>query len=170
MVSILTSFMQCARHGWTDRQKTFARRTAVSFQALVSLECNSRPSGHAIAQALESSASPYRPSTRNEVAILFTTDPEVLNSINMLFLSAFLSSLAFASAGHKLSHPTIHARQAFVASMCRLNYTTDVWTGCDDVLAQFGIPLDGFIEANPGLGPACTNFVPGNTYCVSWRK
>ena len=88
----------------------------------------------------------------------------------MLPLLAFVSSLSFADAAHKLSHPAVHARQAAVVSLCRLNYTTDVWTGCEDVLAQFKIPLDEFITANPGLGPACTNFVPGKTYCVSWRK
>lgn len=88
----------------------------------------------------------------------------------MLPLLIIVSSLGFASAAHKISHPALHARQASAAPLCRLNYTTDVWTGCDDVLAQFQIPLDGFITANPGLGPACTGFVPGKTYCVSWRK
>lgn len=88
----------------------------------------------------------------------------------MLLSLAFMSSLGVASAAHGLHHPAVYARQATVAPICRQNYTTDVWTGCDDVLAQFNIPLDEFITANPGLGPACTNWVPGNTYCVSWRK
>ncbi len=58
------------------------------------------------------------------------------------------------------------ARQQ-AAAPCRLNYTTDVWTGCDDVLAQFGISLDQFRLANPGIGDACDGFVPGKTYCVA---
>lgn len=58
-------------------------------------------------------------------------------------------------------------RQETTALPCRLNYTTDVWTGCDDVLAQFGISLDQFRLANPSIGPACDQFVPGKTYCVA---
>ena len=56
------------------------------------------------------------------------------------------------------------------AAPCRLNYTTDVWTGCDDVLAQFGISLDQFRLANPGIGDACDGYVPGKTYCVAACK
>lgn len=56
------------------------------------------------------------------------------------------------------------------AAPCRLNYTTDVWTGCDDVLAQFGISLDQFRLANPGIGDACDGYIPGKTYCVAACK
>lgn len=88
----------------------------------------------------------------------------------MLPLLILMNSLGIASAVSQLIHSSFHVRQSVDPSLCRLNYTTDVWTGCDDVLAQFHIPLDEFIAANPGLGPACTGFVPGKTYCVSWRE
>lgn len=48
-----------------------------------------------------------------------------------------------------------------------MNYTTDVWTGCADVLTQFNITLDYFQLANPDIGSNCQNFVPGSVYCVS---
>lgn len=51
-----------------------------------------------------------------------------------------------------------------------MNYTTDVWTGCADVLAQFKITLDYFQLANPDVGSSCQDFVPGNVYCVSIGK
>lgn len=49
---------------------------------------------------------------------------------------------------------------------CRQDYKTDVWTGCDDVLAQFQLTLEEFILANPSIGDECDGFVPGKTYCV----
>ena len=49
---------------------------------------------------------------------------------------------------------------------CHLNYTTDVWTGCADVLAQFNITLAYFRYANPEITSNCASFVPGNTYCI----
>ncbi|KAH7356065.1 hypothetical protein BKA66DRAFT_446026 [Pyrenochaeta sp. MPI-SDFR-AT-0127] len=59
------------------------------------------------------------------------------------------------------------ARQQTALPPCRLNYTTDVWTGCADVLAQFELKLEEFLYANPQLGPACDGFKPGETYCIS---
>lgn len=49
---------------------------------------------------------------------------------------------------------------------CRQKFKTDVWTGCDDVLAQFQLTLKEFMLANPTIGDACDGFVPGETYCV----
>jgi hypothetical protein len=53
---------------------------------------------------------------------------------------------------------------------CRLNYTTDIWTWCEDVLAQFDITLDDFIDDNPSLSDGCAGFQPGETYCVGRCK
>lgn len=91
----------------------------------------------------------------------------------MLFLQIgflFLPSWVVAWSGqadslHDASE--LMARQQTSPPPCRLNYTTDVWTGCDDVLAQFGISLDQFRLANPSIGAACDGFVPGKTYCVA---
>ncbi|CAI6331050.1 unnamed protein product [Periconia digitata] len=60
----------------------------------------------------------------------------------------------------------VFARQATSLPPCRLNYTTDVWTGCADVIAQFEITLEEFLYANPQLGEGCDGFKPGETYCV----
>jgi hypothetical protein len=49
---------------------------------------------------------------------------------------------------------------------CRQEFKTDVWTGCDDVLAQFDLKLEEFKLANPTIGDKCDGFVPGETYCV----
>jgi hypothetical protein len=49
---------------------------------------------------------------------------------------------------------------------CRQEFKTDVWTGCDDVLAQFQLRLEEFMLANPTIGDECDGFVPGETYCV----
>ncbi|GKU10105.1 hypothetical protein FLAG1_08927 [Fusarium langsethiae] len=52
---------------------------------------------------------------------------------------------------------------------CRQEFKTDVWTGCDDVLAQFQLTLEEFILANPTIGEECDGFVPGETYCVAFN-
>jgi hypothetical protein len=92
--------------------------------------------------------------------------------IGFLFLPSWVG--AWLSGGpdsiHDVGELPVMARQQTSAPPCRLNYTTDVWTGCDDVLAQFGISLDQFRLANPGIGAACDGFVPGNTYCVAACK
>jgi hypothetical protein len=49
---------------------------------------------------------------------------------------------------------------------CHLSYTTDVWTGCADVLFQFNISLAYFRYVNPNLTEDCSNFQPGDTYCI----
>ncbi|KAJ4169800.1 hypothetical protein NW754_005948 [Fusarium falciforme] len=53
------------------------------------------------------------------------------------------------------------------AQPCRMNFTTDVWTRCDDLLAQFDLTLEEFMLANPSIGEACDGFKPGETYCVA---
>ncbi|KAJ8070645.1 hypothetical protein OCU04_001016 [Sclerotinia nivalis] len=58
-----------------------------------------------------------------------------------------------------------HKRQINLLE-CHLNYTTDVWTGCANVLSQFNITLAYFESSNPEVGPNCGSFVPGNTYCI----
>lgn len=84
-----------------------------------------------------------------------------------LRLLCALSSHSIALASSLPDLTGLEARQEQpLLPPCRLNYTTDVWTGCDDVLAQFHISLDDFLYANPELGEACSGFVPGNTYCV----
>lgn len=85
-------------------------------------------------------------------------------SLSLLFsLSCY--SIALAASLRDLTGLVAKQEQPLLPP-CRLNYTTDVWTGCDDVLAQFHISLDDFIYANPEIGEACSGFVPGNTYCV----
>lgn len=49
---------------------------------------------------------------------------------------------------------------------CHLNYTTDVWTGCTDVLSQFNITFEYFQYSNPGITDHCANFAPGTQYCI----
>ncbi|KAI1120351.1 hypothetical protein F5Y10DRAFT_283364 [Nemania abortiva] len=44
---------------------------------------------------------------------------------------------------------------------------TDIWTSCAGVLSEFNITLDYFRTANPSIGPSCTGFQPGGTYCLS---
>lgn len=53
------------------------------------------------------------------------------------------------------------------AQLCRMNFTTNVWMGCDDLLAQFHLTLEDFMLANPSIGEACDGFEPGETYCVA---
>ncbi|KAI0435824.1 hypothetical protein F4803DRAFT_277012 [Xylaria telfairii] len=64
-------------------------------------------------------------------------------------------------------HNVLSSRQQGEIPICRLNFTTDVWTGCEDVLAQFDLTLEQFMYANPGITKNCGNFIPGNTYCVA---
>ncbi|KAH6994561.1 hypothetical protein EDB82DRAFT_575983 [Fusarium venenatum] len=52
---------------------------------------------------------------------------------------------------------------------CRQGFKTDVWTGCDDVLAQFQLTLEEFKLGNPAIGDECDGFVPGETYCVAFN-
>lgn len=81
----------------------------------------------------------------------------------ILALAVLLSQTVL---GSHYQHAPLHHRQAPTLPPCRLNYTTDVWTGCEDVLYQFHITLDDFIANNPGLKEECDGFVPGNTYCI----
>ena len=53
-----------------------------------------------------------------------------------------------------------------IPSDCHLEYTTDVWTGCAQILEQFNISLAYFQYANPNITANCANFVPGQSYCI----
>jgi hypothetical protein len=87
--------------------------------------------------------------------------------IGLLCLPSWVAAWSSGAADSIYDVSGLMARQQASAAPCRLNYTTDVWTGCDDVLAQFGISLDQFRLANPGIGAACDGYVPGKTYCVA---
>lgn len=65
---------------------------------------------------------------------------------------------------------TLLRRQTAGNVTCRLSMGTDIWSSCASVLSQFNITLDYFMAGNPSIGPDCSNFVPGNTYCISIGK
>ncbi|KAA6411219.1 MAG: hypothetical protein FRX48_04499 [Lasallia pustulata] len=59
-------------------------------------------------------------------------------------------------------------RQTFNGTLpdCHLYYSTDVWTGCAQVLTQFNVSFEYFQYANPNISANCANFVPGGIYCI----
>lgn len=70
-------------------------------------------------------------------------------------------------SGHDLN--LIRGRQNAAdkkSSNCHLEYTTDVWTGCAQLLEQFNVSLAYFRYANPEITANCASFVPGQTYCI----
>ncbi|CAD6447522.1 deedc29b-f137-4857-90c2-01960bb5913f [Sclerotinia trifoliorum] len=84
----------------------------------------------------------------------------------------FASSTYFKDYSELLYRPAggwqrsqYHKRQTNLPE-CHLNYTTDIWTGCADVLSQFNITLVYFESSNPEVSPNCDGFIPGNTYCI----
>lgn len=77
------------------------------------------------------------------------------------------SSLLFPPPGEALL--PLMKRQGGLPE-CRMNYTTDIWTTCYDVIVQFGLTFDDFIWSNPSLSEGCAGFEPGETYCVVRRK
>jgi hypothetical protein len=106
--------------------------------------------------------------------IFYTFSPVVFGA----GIAALVELATALSTGHDYQHSQhrhgnfLFTRQSNNSSNatitgCHMNYTTDVWTGCADVLAQFNITMDYFNTANPNIGSNCQNFVPGNTYCVS---
>ncbi|RLL93060.1 hypothetical protein CFD26_101227 [Aspergillus turcosus] len=105
--------------------------------------------------------------------IVYTFSPVVLGA----GIAALVELATSLSTGHDYQHSRhrhgnfLFTRQSSGSNAtitgCHMNYTTDVWTGCADVLAQFNITMDYFNTANPNIGSNCENFVPGNTYCVS---
>lgn len=107
--------------------------------------------------------------------LIFTRQPVVLWTGVFVILVSCFSRAANASSSWKF-HPnelTFETRQDTNGTLppCALNFTTDVWTGCRDVLRQFYITLEYFRWANPGqFGEDCSGFVPGETYCVKRRK
>ncbi|KAI0118067.1 carbohydrate-binding module family 18 protein [Hypoxylon sp. NC0597] len=50
---------------------------------------------------------------------------------------------------------------------CRLNYTTNLWSSCAQVLQEFNLTLDAFQDINPSISDNCENFNPGSMYCVA---
>lgn len=63
-------------------------------------------------------------------------------------------------------------RQTFNGTLpdCHLYYSTDVWTGCAQVLTQFNVSFEYFQYANPNISANCANFVPGGIYCIHRGK
>ncbi|OTA65821.1 carbohydrate-binding module family 18 protein [Hypoxylon sp. EC38] len=65
-------------------------------------------------------------------------------------------------------HNLLSRRQTVSSNFtCRLNYTTNLWSSCAQVLQEFNLTLDAFEDINPSIGENCTNFNPGSTYCVA---
>jgi hypothetical protein len=90
-----------------------------------------------------------------------------MRSSNLFLISTFALK-AFTASFHEfgVDSTLVIPRQIPDPSPCRLNYTTDVWTSCADVIAQFEITLAQFLYANPQLGEGCDGFKPGEKYCV----
>jgi hypothetical protein len=83
----------------------------------------------------------------------------------MMFLSLWILLLPLSSRIMRSVGSALIERQNELPE-CRLEYQTDVWTGCYDVVAQFSLSLERFLEANPQLTEECGGFVPGETYCI----
>ncbi|KFA56368.1 hypothetical protein S40293_09444 [Stachybotrys chartarum IBT 40293] len=78
----------------------------------------------------------------------------------MLPLFFLQLGIVLAQSGFK-GIPIPRPRQAGELTQCRQNFTTDVWTLCEDVLAQFSLTLEQFTALNPQVGEICGAFVPG---------
>lgn len=87
-----------------------------------------------------------------------------------LFSLIVFAALAAMQSTHTVvpSVAVLQGRQTLgdVPSDCHLEYTTDVWTGCAQILEQFNISLAYFQYANPNITANCANFVPGQSYCI----
>lgn len=81
---------------------------------------------------------------------------------------ASASLLQDLGLGQVERHNGLQRRQMMTSnSTCRLNYTTNLWSSCAQVLQEFNLTLDAFEDVNPTIGINCTNFVPGSTYCIA---
>ncbi|KAK2762727.1 hypothetical protein FQN54_000901 [Arachnomyces sp. PD_36] len=101
--------------------------------------------------------------------LFFARQPAVLWTGVFVILVSCFSRAANASWKFHPNELTFETRQDTNGTLppCALSFTTDVWTGCRDVLRQFWITLEYFRWANPGkFGEDCSGFVPGETYCV----
>ena len=91
----------------------------------------------------------------------------IQSSIFSLLAFAALAATQFTStAGPNFA--VIQERQSLndIPPDCHLEYTTDVWTGCAQILEQFNISLAYFQYANPSITANCASFVPGQNYCI----
>lgn len=52
---------------------------------------------------------------------------------------------------------------------CSISASTDGWTTCASLTAQYQIPLIKFVAMNPAVGAACQQFQPGVDYCIRQR-
>ena len=87
-----------------------------------------------------------------------------------LFSLIVFATLAATQSTHTPvpNFAVIQERQSLsnIPSDCHLEYTTDVWTGCAQILEEFNISLAEFQYANPNITANCANFVPGQNYCI----
>lgn len=84
--------------------------------------------------------------------------------------ASILDSIGFAAVESQNllgKHASMLRRQTAGNTTCRLSMETDIWSSCASVLSQYNITLDYFMAGNPSIGADCSNFVPGNTYCIS---
>lgn len=86
----------------------------------------------------------------------------------VLLASASATLLEDLGLGLLERHNQLYRRQTVASNFtCRLNYTTNLWSSCAQVLQEFNLTLDAFESVNPTIGENCTNFNPGSTYCIA---
>ncbi|KAL3443018.1 hypothetical protein BJX65DRAFT_321018 [Aspergillus insuetus] len=79
--------------------------------------------------------------------------------------SFLCSKSVFANPVHRLDIIQPLLRRD-VSANCKLSIRTDIWTTCPLILEQYNITLPVFYAMNPDVWYDCSQFIPGEEYCL----
>ncbi|KAL4798129.1 hypothetical protein ASPVEDRAFT_219720 [Aspergillus versicolor CBS 583.65] len=84
-----------------------------------------------------------------------------ITSLALVFLLQPLHAKPF----HTLD-TSAHLAPRNVSSTCKASVSTDIWTTCQSLIQQYNISLPAFYEMNPEVWYDCSQFHPGEDYCI----
>ncbi|KAJ5199519.1 Peptidoglycan-binding Lysin subgroup [Penicillium cf. griseofulvum] len=89
--------------------------------------------------------------------------PSVVTAL--LFASTVQSASLFRSS-HDSNHRVNRAVKQEVSDKCKFSVKTNTWSTCGKLIDHYNVTLPDFYYMNPDVEADCSQFHPGETYCL----
>lgn len=87
-----------------------------------------------------------------------------LSAVTALLLASTVQGTSFFFS----SPYTINRRE--VSDKCKFSVKTNIWTSCGSLIDSYNVTLPDFYYMNPNVEADCSQFHPGETYCLRFSK
>jgi hypothetical protein len=88
----------------------------------------------------------------------------------LLFASAVQSATLFRSSHDSNDHVHRAISQREISDKCKISVKTNIWSTCGKLIDIYNATLPDFYYMNPDVEADCSQFHPGQTYCLRFSK